>query len=41
MAKTGQTTQTLLTGCDSFSFQLYDRYPLITATDVTRLFWTV
>ncbi len=35
MAKTGQTTQTLLTGCDSFSFQLYDRYPLITATNIS------
>ena len=35
LAKTGQTTKTLLTGCDNFGFQLFDRYPLITATNVT------
>ncbi len=27
MSKTGQTIQTLLTGCGAFSFQLFDRYP--------------
>lgn len=35
LAKTGQTTQTLLTGCDSFSFQIFNRYPLITATNMS------
>jgi type II secretory pathway pseudopilin PulG len=35
IAKSGQATQTLLTGCDNFSFQLYDRYPLITSTNIS------
>jgi Tfp pilus assembly protein PilW len=35
LAKTGQGTQTLLTGCDSFSFTLFNRYPLITATNIS------
>jgi len=35
LAETGETTQTLLTGCDDFSFQLFNRYPLITSDNVT------
>lgn len=34
LAATGETNQTLLTGCDSWSFSLYDRSPDITATNV-------
>jgi type II secretory pathway pseudopilin PulG len=30
LAKTGQPTQILLTGCYAFSFQLFDRYPTTT-----------
>jgi prepilin-type N-terminal cleavage/methylation domain-containing protein len=35
LAQTGQTTQTLLTRCYSWNFSLYDRYPNITATNIT------
>jgi prepilin-type N-terminal cleavage/methylation domain-containing protein len=35
LAKSGQPDQTLLTGCDSFSFQLFDRIPVITATNIS------
>lgn len=35
LARTGQPTRTLLTGCDSWSFSLYDRSPDITATNIT------
>jgi hypothetical protein len=27
MAKTGEASQTLLTGCDNFGFQIFNRYP--------------
>lgn len=32
---TGQPDRTLLTGCDSFSFQLYNRYPLVNSTNIS------
>jgi type II secretory pathway component PulJ len=32
---TGQGDRTLLTGCDSFGFKLYNRYPLITSTNIS------
>lgn len=35
MTKTGQTSQTLLTDCDSWTFSLFDRHPDITATNIT------
>jgi len=35
LEKTGEQTQALLTGCDSFSFQLYNRYPDITKTNLS------
>jgi Tfp pilus assembly protein PilW len=33
--KTGLPTRTILTGCEGFSFQLFNRYPLITATNIS------
>ena len=30
LARSGRATATLLTGCDSFSFSLYNRYPIAT-----------
>jgi hypothetical protein len=37
LTETGQPTPwTLLTGCDSFSFQLFDRYPLIVSNSVIQ-----
>lgn len=35
LAKTGQATETILTQCDSFSFELCNRYPLITSSNIT------
>lgn len=35
LAKTGEGTQTLLTGCDAFSFQLFNRHPYITTTNIS------
>lgn len=35
LAKTGEVLQTNLTGCDSFSFQLYNRYPLIQTNNIS------
>ena len=35
MIKTGQSSQTLLTDCNSWNFSLYDRHPDITATNIT------
>ena len=36
LAKSGQADQTLLTGCDTFNFQLFNRYPLIkTSTNLS------
>jgi Tfp pilus assembly protein PilW len=38
LAKTGEPVQTILTGCDSFSFQLFNRYPSInTSTNLSFL----
>jgi len=35
LARSGEPAQTLLTGCDSFSFQLFGRIPVITATNIS------
>lgn len=35
MTKTGQTSQTLLTDCNSWTFSLFDRHPAITPTNIT------
>lgn len=35
LAQTGQTTQMLLTNCNSWTFSLYNRAPNITSTNVT------
>jgi Tfp pilus assembly protein PilW len=35
MSKPGQATVTLLTGCDSFSFSLFNRVPLVNGTAFT------
>ncbi len=35
MAKTGESTRTLLTQCDNFSFQLFNRVPNIGSTNFT------
>ena len=35
LAKTGQTTETLLTGCKSWKFSLFDRYPNITSNSIS------
>jgi len=35
MSKPGQTTVTLLTGCDSFSFSLFNRVPLVNSSSFT------
>ena len=32
---TGQGDRTLLTGCESFGFQLYNRYPLTSSTNIS------
>lgn len=33
--KTGEPTMSLLSGCDSFSFQIFNRYPIINSTSIT------
>ncbi|HEX9046563.1 MAG TPA: hypothetical protein VF988_06005 [Verrucomicrobiae bacterium] len=38
--QSGQTNSTLLTGCDSFSFELFDRYPLVTSTNLSFYYST-
>lgn len=35
LSVTGQADRTLLTGCDSFGFQLYNRYPLVNSTNIS------
>ena len=35
LAKTGESPLTLLSGCDSFSFQIFNRYPIINSTNIT------
>ena len=35
LAKPGQAKTTLLTGCDTFSFTLFNRYPLVSSTNFT------
>ena len=35
MSKTGQTDKTNLTGCDSWSFTLYNRIPSFSSTNIT------
>ena len=35
LAKTGEPPLTLLTGCDSFSFQIFNRYPIINSTNIS------
>jgi Tfp pilus assembly protein PilW len=34
-AKTGQTTQTLLTSCDQWDYSLYGRVPILTSSNIT------
>ena len=34
LAKTGQTTQTLLTSCDQWDYSLFGKYPVISATNI-------
>ncbi|MDE3068331.1 MAG: prepilin-type N-terminal cleavage/methylation domain-containing protein [Verrucomicrobiota bacterium] len=35
LAQSGQSPQTNLVQCDQWSFQLYDRYPIISSTNIT------
>ena len=35
LSRTGQSDKILLTGCTNFSFQLFDRYPLISPTNLS------
>jgi len=35
LAKTGQTTQILLTSCDQWDYSLFGKYPVLTATNIT------
>lgn len=35
LAKTGQTTQTLLTSCDQWDYSLYGRVPVLTSSNIT------
>jgi Tfp pilus assembly protein PilW len=35
LTKTGEPTMMLLSGCDSFSFQIFNRYPIINSTNIT------
>jgi Tfp pilus assembly protein PilV len=35
LAKTGQTTETLLTGCNRWNFSLYNHYPNITSNSIS------
>jgi prepilin-type N-terminal cleavage/methylation domain-containing protein len=35
LAKTGEGTETLLTGCDAFHFDIFNRYPLIVGTNLS------
>jgi type II secretory pathway pseudopilin PulG len=35
LARTGLPTITILTNCDAFSFSLFNRYPLITSTNIS------
>jgi hypothetical protein len=35
LTKSDQTTQMLLTNCNAFSFQLFNRYPVVTTTNIS------
>ena len=35
LSRTGQADKTVLTGCEFFGFQIFNRYPLITATNIS------
>lgn len=35
LAKTGQSTQTLLTSCDQWDYSLYGRVPVLTSSNIT------